>query len=253
MKTTFEQYMRNPLGKNNPLYNAAVKEAIRTDYSRRLNFILVRENSKIDYTWYEDAKHNTYYCHLKIPSETVPHFYYDVVIKFFADSDVAEGGRNLEHYYVQFFSNDPSFVYSFANAMIANDLFIKDLKPRMSKLAVKKPAKEKNPQGFTGYVKTIYFAYLFLKERNLLNISAIGDKMKYDPNALLREVRDADKVIEDRKEKGKDVKKGRIVKDKAQNTQITDPHTVGTVKSVGKIKSIGSIGKTKQVKSIKKR
>ena len=49
MKMTFEQYITNPMGKNNAILSNMVKEAIRADYTRKFNNILLRENGKINY------------------------------------------------------------------------------------------------------------------------------------------------------------------------------------------------------------
>ena len=42
-----------------------------------------------------DIENNKFYAYLKIPSEVVEKFYYDVVIEFSATSDIEDAGRNL--------------------------------------------------------------------------------------------------------------------------------------------------------------
>ena len=46
----------------------------------------------------------------------------------------------LQNYYVKFFSNDPAFVYTYAHTFMEKEIFVDELKDRMSKIAVKKAA-----------------------------------------------------------------------------------------------------------------
>lgn len=254
MKMTLKEYINNPMGKG-PIYNVGVRESIAKDYTERWNALMVRENGKINHTFYYDKKHNVYYCHIKVPSEIVPKFYYDVVFRFFADENVGDGGRTLDNYNVQFFSNDPAFIFNYAHAFIHNDLFIKDLLPKMSRKAVKRDAKEKNPQNLMGYVKAIYFAYIYMRDHGYFNTATHGQDKKYDKRDLLGNIQDADTVVEKRQKEGEKLQKKKV-KDKNQNnTKIMGsahydgPSTMGEIKKISKV---GSIGTTKKVSSIGK-
>lgn len=203
MKMTLEQYILNPMGKKNAVLNATAREAIRGDYLKRYAQVMMREHSNIRYYLYQDSKNNKYIGHFKIPSETVNKFYYDVVLEFTADENVEESGTNLFKYNCRFFSNDPSFVYTYANVFNNDDLLITQLKPKMSKMALKKKPEEKNPSNIVGYVKTIYFAYLFMKARNMNNTTSFGSnasKLVYKD--LLLNIEDADEKIKKRQEEG---------------------------------------------------
>lgn len=264
MKMTFEQYITNPMGKNNAILSNMVKEAIRADYTRKFNNILLRENGKINYFLYKDEKKNAYYILIKIPSEVIAKFYYDVVIKFTADENVKEGGQNLEKYNIQFFSNDPAFVFTYAHTFMDNDLFIKELSPRMSKEAIKKKAVEKNPQNLNGYVKSIYFAYLFMKQRGLFKKVQFDAAQPFVINGLLFNIEDADEKIRKRQEEeAKRDKRKKINVDKntlrninkigissdSRDRLVTDTKRT---KSVGKISAINST-KNKFIKAVKKK
>ena len=54
---------------------------------------------------------DSYYIHVKVPSESQKdgNVEYDVVIRFFTDKADVAIRDNLKSYYVQFFSNSPSF------------------------------------------------------------------------------------------------------------------------------------------------
>ena len=83
-KMTLEQYIKNPMGKNNAVMSAALRETIKKQYDVKFHNVLLRENGKIDFRLYKNKDANTYYIHVKVPSETCENFYYDVVLKFFS-------------------------------------------------------------------------------------------------------------------------------------------------------------------------
>jgi hypothetical protein len=91
MALTFDQYIANPLGKRNAVMSSITRESIRANYTNRFNNILLRENGIINYYTYKSST-NDYIIHIKIPSELVKKFYYDVVIRFYTDSKVADLG-----------------------------------------------------------------------------------------------------------------------------------------------------------------
>ena len=206
---TFEEYIKNPMGKDNAVLNNISREAMRTVYTNKFDNILLRENNKITYYLAHDASNNIYWAYFKIPSETVKKFYYDVVVKFTADQKIKGAGRDLFKYNVRFYSNDPSFVFSYAYVFNKNDMFIPELSKKMSKEALKSKPKEKNKKELVGYVKTLYFAYLLMENRSLNKTS------RFEAETLtmkeffhhLKKIVPADDMIQNRQERGKGVSK----------------------------------------------
>lgn len=256
MKMTFQDYINNPIGKNNTVINPIVREATRTAYTNRFNLLLLREHNYINYIMFKDTKHNEYYIAIKIPSETVRKFYYDVVIKFYADAKVKNAGKTLSNYYVQFFSNDPAFNFTYTHTFIKNGIFIEDLLPKASKIAVKEKPKEKNPLELNGYVKTIYFAYLFMQRNGLFNVAKFADAKEYRPQELLSLIEDTDSKIARRIEEGhkKDKKPKRIVsKPEGSDTQFRAAKDAQVVGKSSKVKTITPKAKSmRKSKTIKK-
>ena len=259
MDMTLENYILNPMGKKNAVLNATAREAIKSSYSQKFGNIMVREHGIINYRLYKDTKKNHFYAHFKIPSETVDNFYYDVVLKFYTNENVEESGRNLLKYYVKFYSNDPAFVYTYAYVFSHNGLLVDELKPRMSKKALSTKAKEKNPYNQVGYVKTIYFAYLFMLNRGLTNLNRFeAESIEFDKKYLLNNVEDADKKVEEREEEQKKIvkKKKREVNNKGNrepSPDVSKSKKIGVTKtSTSSIKS-SSIKKTGSVKNIKRK
>lgn len=259
---TFDEYITNPMGKNNAVLSLPVREAMKKMYMSKFDNVLLRENGKIDYFLYKGSG-AVYYIHIKIPSEVVKNFYYDVVIKFVGDAKKAGAFTKLDQYQVQFFSNDPAFVFNYAYVFKRNGLFIKELGPKMSKKAINTPAKEKNPDNQVGYVKSLYFAYLFMKQKGLFTKSIYDAASSINLKYLLSTIEDADKKIDKRQELGAEEakkKKVKIDQDTARklNRYSIDDEAksnlrVQTTKKVGAINNkAGNISKTKRSKSVKK-
>lgn len=264
---TFEQYIANPMGKNNAVMSSITRETLRKEYTHRFDNILLRENGKVNYKLYKDEKNNTYWIHIKIPSEKVKNFYYDTVIKFYSNEKVSGAGKDLLKYDINFFSNDPAFVYTYAHVFAKKDLFIKELRSKMSKEAIRKEAKEKNPDNNVGYVKSLFFAYLVIKNRGLNSITKFNAECKPldDKNkmVLLSEIEEADTVIRKRQEEGSKVSNRKKITVDSKTFGNLKKYTnsdsgygdirVATTKSVGKIKRNDSISSTKRVGIIKKK
>lgn len=254
MEMTFHDYIQNPMGRENAVISNRVM--YRNLYQEKLDKILVREAGKIDIKAYHVGKR--YICYLKIPSEVIDKFYYDVLIEFRAPKKIT--GNDLKEYLVRFYSNDPSFVYTFTHALVKNDLFFKDFENKMSKKAIKERGKEKNPADQVGYVKSIYFAYLIMSKRGYFSKTKYVDK--YSKSSLDREIEHADKKIKDRQEtaekKSKDRRKEREASKKVSlpsnmpkpgpvMTAVNKMNTkIGTIRKVGTSSKVGAVRKTKR-------
>ena len=200
---TFDEYINNPMGQKNSVFSH--REMYREMYTTKLNNILVREVGKVNYTLYTDG--DRYYIYFKIPSEVVPKFYYDVVIEFIPKL-LTKADNDLRKYDVRFYSNDPSFCFTFAYAFHKNKMFIDFLKDKMPKDMINKPAKERNPRSEVGYVKSLYFAYLLVQKYNLLkkiNYSTYATKLNKKELASL--IMNAQEKINLRQEMGAEFNK----------------------------------------------
>ena len=245
MQITFEGYILNPQLKSNAVLNATAREAIRADYTKRFDAIMLREHGKMDYILYKDSKSNIFYAHIKVPSETVDKFYYDTVIKFFADENV-KNTEDLFKYNIQVFSNDPAFVYTYAYVFKENDLFINSLAPKMARKAIKQSPNERNPYKQVGYVKSLYFAYLIMKAKGLNKKSTFeADAKRFSLIALMREIEKADKKIEDREAEGAKLNKLKAAEKKKEQKETDN------IKVANKIDKSLSVKKTPNAKIVK--
>ena len=248
MEMTFDNYIVNPMGVKNSVFSK--REMYREMYRQKLDKILVRESGKVDYKLYTDK--DNYYVWFKIPSEVIPNFYYDVVIKFYPKSNEVKLTKTLKDYYIKFYSNDPSFVFTFAYAMEKNKLFIDELAPVMSKEALKNKAKERNPKAEIGYVKSLFFAYLLMRQHHLF------DKLLYEENGLpfnikelLSNITPADKKIRDRQEAQIELSKNKsIEKKKLKNEPSVRDREMKTSSSTNITKNSKNFNITKKAKTV---
>lgn len=255
MEMTFDQYIANPMGIKNAVFSN--KDMYRNLYLEKLDKILVREVGKVSYTLFIDDASDTYYCHMKVPSEVIDKFYYDTIIKFYTTENDIRSSKSLSGYYVKFYSNDPSFVFTFAYAMLSNGVFIKELVPRMSKEAVTKAAKERNPKNEVGYVKSIFFTYLLMKKYNLFDkIMYRTYGRKFSIKELLNNTTHADIKINERIKLGEELqekKKKEKEKKKSQqkiNSNIATNNIAVTTISNNIKRNVKEIKSTKTVSKI---
>ena len=253
MEMTYDQYIQNPMGVANAVISN--RNMYRELYMAKLDKILVREMGKIDYTLYKSGK--KYYVYIKIPSEVIEKFYYDVVIEFSEPKDKSLLDSTLKNYNVKFYSNDPSFVYTFAHSFIKNKLFIDELKDVMSKEAIKKVAVEKNPSNQVGYVKSLYFAYLYLKRENVFNKNKFLVAKEINWKQLQKQITPADLKIAQRqdaaREKAAENKRARQELDKIMRKRTVEkdiPYKTKSSKAITKTKTVGNMKTIKKTKKI---
>ena len=196
---SFDKYIDNPSGGATVITN---RNMYKDMYKSKFDKVLLRESGKIEWkVYYTNDNHDSFYIYMKIPSEVIEKFYYDVVIRLYTTENKKKSNLNLREYAVEFYSNDPAFVYTFAHAFSKNNLFIKDLEPKMSKIALKDVAKVKNPKDNVWYVKSLYFAYLTMERYHLFNRTILKQHgVKYDKKELLSKITHATEKVEARQQ-----------------------------------------------------
>ena len=248
---TFINYIENPMGVKNSVLTG--KNMYRVLYTEKWDNIRFRENGKIKYYLYTD-NNDTYYIHMKVPSEKAVGIYYDVVVQFYPDkerSNVLSFDSTLDKYYVRFFSNDPHFIFTFAHAFMVKDLFIMDLKSKVNKLVV-----DKNPDTTNKENQIGYFVYLEMKRLGLFNKRRFkSEAVKYKKNEFLKTVEHADNKISDRQSaklfnKPKTKVSAKTKEIVAKHVKIT-PSTGNSGFNNNKSSNMGKIKATKKSKFLK--
>lgn len=193
---TLNDWVNNPAGKNSAVMTN--RQMYRDLYTAKFNKVMLREGNKFDYRCYKNRSGSHFLVHIKVPSEVVPKFYYDVIVSFKSDDPAAPTNPSLNKYDVQFYTNSPDFVYTHCHAYNEAGLFFTPLSKKMSKLSLKQKAVERNPNDEVGYVKSIFFAYCIIRSRGLLQKINYNDL--YVEKDLINQVRHAEDVVAARQE-----------------------------------------------------
>lgn len=186
-----KEFVDNPMGKgSNAISN---RQLIRDDLNRRYEKLI--KDKKIDLVIYRDK--DEYYFHFKIPSESQRNNTYDVVLYFTMDEDKDFKFDNyLNRYYLKFFSNCPSFVYTYAYAFNLYGLFVESLSKKYEDVVLNQDPFTRNPAAVISYEKSIYFAcYHILQNQKYLNKMVLNTISKsFNINELSRNIRTTEQI-----------------------------------------------------------
>lgn len=261
------QYILNPLGKKTAVLNATMREYMRTVYSKKFDNVLLKEHGSIRYNLFHDEKTNAYWAYIKIPSEVIKNFYYDVVFKFTVPKDNMSES-DLFKFDFKCFSNDPAFVFKFAYVFIQNKMFIDELLSKMSEEAKTDKPTETNPSEEVGYVKSLYFAYLLLQHRGLNKLSRFkAESSPLQASFLINNIEPADSKVASRIEAEKHISHSKKNNTLSQDTYRKAKRIIGnsvdlsnsnlkvaTTKTIAPKKShISNIKRTSAVKTTKRK
>lgn len=259
------EYMKNPAGKGAVIPG---KEALLDIFNRRYGTL--NKTKPIDFKIYVDRE--IIYYHVLITTEATDRDNtYDVILRFAPTSHADINDKSIKNYEIRFFSNCPSFTYTYAYVAKLNGILVDELSNKYSQTVLKFPPVSRNPGLIFNYEKSTYFACKFLLEsRELLNKSYINAKgIKFTKN-IFKVIR-TDSVIEEeiKRSRNKAKENAKIQKrEKNQNninkgSRITSyGNSKNTVKkpAVNYIKSKQPIGKkngskrsTKTIKPITKK
>jgi hypothetical protein len=239
------EFIDNPMGKGSNAITS--RQLIKDDLNRRFDVLFANKEKKMGLEIYKD-KHD-YYFHFKVPSETRERKNtYDVVLQFTTgDEKEIRNDKNLNRYYVKFFSNSPSFTYTFAHAFNVYGLFVEGLADKYRKEVMERPPITRNPGQVVGYEKSIYFAaYYLLTENKYLNkliIDPIAKPFKADDFA--KKIRNTDKIDLEIRQEGRRVQREREDQKESEGRGTLKGKTVSSKQE----KKIG--GQSKTSKSVK--
>lgn len=252
---TLEQYIMNPYP--NGVISAQSREMTRNMYIDKFSKTMLREAGNDFPVRFFQGK-SSWFLHIKVPSEAIPNFTYDVVFEFLQVKNTLK----LEDCETRFYSNDPAFVYTYANTFKDHKMFCEELTSKMPKEALKTKAHEKNPSNIVGYVKSIYFAYLLCKRKNYFSRTIFESRARgYSKKELEELIMPADLKIAQRQsaqyeiDKQKRLEKSKNdIYNKTSMNQVLNPEVqtglkkTRTVKSISSSKSrINSVKRTKRI------
>lgn len=240
------EFFNNPMGKGSAALNI---NAIKQKYDERYN------------SFYKDITHKSFfikkdiYISINIPS-SVKGIFYDVVIKFTPNNKSA--GVSVIDMDYQFFSNSPSFLYTYANAYSKKKLLIRELDRKLSREMIKEMAKTRNPYSIISYDYTIYCAlkYILINGFDKISVLKLENNKTSTISDLYKSVQNWETLQKKRKLQKISNKIEEEEKKMQKNIEITnnDNSDSSITKSpkVKKVKNTKSVAKNKKTKKVKK-
>lgn len=160
---TFQSYMTRPMGQG---ITAFQLNSIRSDLTARYKKLNL--NTKISLV-HVCKLNDDYFIHFLIPNESEDDRKndYDVVLKFSPGSDEIKNQPTIKNYNIKFFSNCPSFVYTFAYIYNDNGLLIEEFKDKFEEQVLTMKPISRNPYKIVNFEKTIFFACMNFQNKSL--------------------------------------------------------------------------------------
>lgn len=194
---SLSEFINNPLGKGTSVLPN--RELIVNDFKRRKK-IMEGEGKKFPVTVYKNDVKGIYYFHVIVPSETNRKNDYDVVFELSPPEEKGVFKKvGLDKYKVRFFSNAPSFIFTYAHIMYNNGMGVKLLIKKLSREVILKSPDVRNPTGTILYEKSIMFAALTILEKTeYFSETYLNTIVKKNAdNALFAKVRTGEKILEE--------------------------------------------------------
>lgn len=197
---------------------------------------------------------DSFYLHIKVPSESQKGNYeYDVVLRFFTDKPEVQKSSNLRGYYIQFFSNSPSFMYQYAYLYNKEGYLIEALYDKIDADYIDVPPEKTNSSMKKSYDKSIYFACRFLSEKRFRYLEKNGVvKMKQiSPDKFFRGISDFKSVKVDQALMNEDKKLQKEL-DKKKKERNNNKHN-SSLSSAKNVTSINYVVKKQGSKKVAKK
>lgn len=220
---TLQGFLNNPMGKGTSILPN--KELIINDLKRRRN-IMVDKGKKFNVNVYHNEVTDNYFFHVIVPSETERDNTYDVVLQL-SPAKTQTGiikPPTIKDYQVRFFSNSPSFVFTYAHIMHSNDMLVKFLAKKYDRLVLKKEPAITNPTGVILYEKSIVFAILTILDNVDYTSRAYLKSIKkpHAENVLFTLIRTDEKILEEIDKEKKRLGKVKKDKDKKIKEEVSE-------------------------------
>lgn len=183
---TIDDFLRAPFG----------SQEINTKRDEYEKKYLELKNSKKIYCENYAEDDGMYLFHIKIPSESQQGNFYDVVLQLFTDDKEIEKQLNLSRYYVQFFSNSPSFMYKYAALYRVHGYLIDSMYEKLDREYSDILPDKQNPNYKMDYDKSLYMACRFMQDHKetIMRKTGLLFYKKVSILKLLRTIKDFETV-----------------------------------------------------------
>lgn len=245
---TLPEFLKHPFGNQN-LYMR------NTEYDKRYTQFM--RSNKIHFDSYCQIE-DSYYLHFTVPSESHSgNYVYDVILRFFPDSEEVKKELNLINYKVQFFSNSPGFIFRYAALYKQHGYLIEQLYDKMDPDYMDKMPDKTNASHEMSYDSSIYYVCRYLREHHFRYLSKFGVMVqrKRTPSRFFADITsfrdvklDADLMREEKKSK-RELEETSKSKPKTGKDIKSDENPRGAIRAkksgngkVSKIKASSSVG-----------
>lgn len=176
---TVNSFLTNPTGDAGT--NAQARKLVLEDMSKKMNGLL-NMGRKFDVKFFKAGK--SIFVKVIVPSETFEDFGYDVLIEF---EEYDSNSGSLQPNHIRFFSNSPSFVYTYAHVFHMFGILIDTLIKKYPEAVFKEIPDTRNPDFTTFYEKSITMALLYLREKDLLSKRNFDSLIKTIPLSKVKD------------------------------------------------------------------
>lgn len=238
------EYIDNPMGKgSNAIYN---RDLVKSDMISRYDKN-IEKGRKLELEVYN--KGEDYVFHFIIPSESDKRDNtYDVLIHFHPEDPSVIGDKNLNRYNIKFFSNCPSFTYTYAYAFNKKGLLIDALNGKYGKEVLDNAPSTRNPNEIINYEKSLFFACHYLdKYGDNLDKFYLKSRVKKLKNDVYKNIRNIDKISFEVKQKEAEFReeKKKLENSKKSKTERVKSVVKGTISKITPKKKTTGIGNIK--------
>lgn len=188
---TLKEFLDNPMGKGSTAIPS--RQLIKDDLDKR--FKKLKKDKKIEFTVF--TLRDEYYFHFLIPSESERENKYDVVIKFCKTEKMMKYDNFLNRYKLQFFSNCPSFTFTYAHTFMKLKILVPFLTNKFTDEIINGKAVTRNPNDIVSFEKSLYFACKYIEEdvklMNKMYLNTVAKKL--DIEEFSKQIRTSDKIL----------------------------------------------------------
>ena len=188
---TVRSYLESPMVKSSAFNIRTIKE----DLTRRYEKLVSEKKIEMKNVAIDGKK---YYVHYVIGTESDDRENnYDVIIEFFPKNRIVATESTVKNYNIKFFTNIPSFVFTFAYVYNEKGLLSEEFKNKYNSKVFKMKPKEKNPYKIVNYDKALYFALLdFTKDAGVkYNKGYLSSKKNCTLSQLKNKIRNTDTIL----------------------------------------------------------
>ena len=255
MIMSINEYIRNPAGKANAVYSA--RYMYQDMYTSKYAKVMTREAGIMKYRLFK-GKNEQWIIHLKVPSEAISNFYYDVVLEFTPNGNLNTIGNDLFTYRMRAFSNDPRFVFVFAHSFIKNKMFFEDLVKKMSPQYMKDHSLNNKNQWFAAetyhandFIQNIMDAddKIYLRQK----AKPISDNIYKRPSNNISTNKSKKLSSSDKIRLRQMGASGNVTRRRGSGAITRVANTVRRARAAGKAQYTGNVVKTKVAKTTKRK